>query len=231
MASSINDLQELMQKNKLPMVTIEVKRFGGQDHKPEWGAFAKLDERAYASRKSDYFTKSEAKKDCAQVIYEDLLRRSVKLSPDLNVKSKPVEPMKPVIPIKSPKAVGSNYYIWVDLDNSRHIWDSIIESGSPVKLLRGYGGPRLEPGNLPSLPGGLSRVETTRTNMKDSADYALFADVLLYIDAKVKSPEPFVDKDMILIVSGDSSLETACFILRDRYNIDIRYVAKLSDLF
>lgn len=227
----ISAINELQQQNKLPMVTIEVKRFGGPDHMPEWGAFAHINGRAFASRKSNYTKKGDAKQDCAQVIYDELRLKNMQTSstPDMNVKVKSVEPMKPVTPIKT--SSGVNYYIWVDLDNSRHIWNGIIESGIPVKLLRGYGGPRLETSSLPSI-SGLSRVETTRTNMKDSADYALFADVLLYIDAKVKSPEPFVAKDMILIVSGDASLETACFILKDRYNtIDIRYIAKLSDLF
>ena len=222
-----NDLQELMQKNGKEFINIEVKRFGGQDHKPEWGAYAKYEGRAFASRKSNYLTKSEAKKDCAQVIYDILKKEISKPKETIQVKSLPVE-----LPERVTNTSKCNFYIWVDLDNSRHVWDTIIVSGTPVKLLRGFGGPRLETASLPSLAGGLSKVETTRTNMKDSADYALFADVLLYIDAKVKSTEPFIDNDMIIIVSGDASLETACFILKDKYkNIDIRYVAKLSDLF
>jgi hypothetical protein len=221
--SIINDLQEFLQKKGKTLIPINVIRCGGPDHRPEWKAYAKYEDREYVSCNSS-LTKRDAKKDCAQVIYEQLSKDIVHVDVFLKYTIS-IEPLRLM-------TNNNNYYIWIDLDNSLYIWNAIIKSGNVIRLLRGFGGPKLEQNSLLLLAGGLSYVETTKTCMKDSADFALFADVLLYIDAKTKSAEPFTNNDMILIVSCDKSLKTASIILEAKYNnINISYVDRLCDLF
>jgi hypothetical protein len=61
--------------------------------------------------------------------------------------------------------------------------------------------------------------------------------VIIYRSGNLPSIFGFVDdhlpyNDIVVIVSGDASLETACYILKERYiSLDIRYIAKLSDVF
>ena len=204
-----NKVQEIFQKRGLPIPVYEYSRHGGEDHQPKWSASCKINNIVYTSSIT-YSSKSDASDDCAKQIYENL----------------PTQTLIGQLPKSTTPLIGSKYHVWIDLDNSRHIWNTLVSSSlTNIVALRGFGGPRLEISTIPQI-SNLTYIYTTHTNMKDSADLALFADVLIYIE---KGYLPI--NDTILIVSGDATLETACYILKERYpSLTIKYIAKASDL-
>src|SRR3989344_1505328 len=196
-----NLVQEWMQRAGRPYPDYQTE--STEDHPPKWRAFTEVDGLFFESLRADHVKSRDAINDCALSVYNYKTKKrlfpdvsSFIASPPLSSSSSAQSPIiLPAITQSAPTQSFSvkmanprpllnsytiRYHIWVDLDNSRHIWDKIVRISagqSIIVTLRGFCGPRMEPNAIPQLGNGITTITSTTTHMPDSADYELFADI------------------------------------------------------